>query len=346
MIKGVSLFANVWIAETYLKECWIDIVVANELLLERCKFYRNSYPDCDMIPWDITTKEVYNEVLKKSLDQKVKFLMATPPCQWMSVAWKMNENDPRNTLIIKAVDMILDTNVDNFLIENVPQALRTYIQVNWEKILIPDYIHQRLWDKYTISYNVLDASDYGTPQIRKRAIILGSKFWEWKLPEKEKKITVQEAIGDLPSLESWEISKIKYHNGPKHSANHILWMKHTPTWKTALDNEVYYPNKDWRKIKWFNTTYKRIDWDRPAPTITMCNWAISSQNNVHPWRKLEDWTYSDARVLTLKEIFILTWLPDDWEPPVWASESLIRKIIGEWVPPHLIERLIKNMPLK
>jgi site-specific DNA-cytosine methylase len=42
----------------------------------------------------------------------------------------MDENDPRNTLIIKAVDMILDTNVDNFLIENVPQALRTYIQVN------------------------------------------------------------------------------------------------------------------------------------------------------------------------------------------------------------------------
>jgi len=39
----------------------------------------------------------------------------------------MQEDDPRNSLIIKAVDMILDTNVTSFLIENVPQALKTYI---------------------------------------------------------------------------------------------------------------------------------------------------------------------------------------------------------------------------
>lgn len=43
MIKWVSLFANVWIAETYLKALWIDIVVANELLDERCKFYNHFF---------------------------------------------------------------------------------------------------------------------------------------------------------------------------------------------------------------------------------------------------------------------------------------------------------------
>jgi site-specific DNA-cytosine methylase len=42
----------------------------------------------------------------------------------------MDENDPRNSLIIKAIDMILDTDVKYFLIENVPQALKTYIQVH------------------------------------------------------------------------------------------------------------------------------------------------------------------------------------------------------------------------
>ena len=106
MIKGVSLFASVGIAETYLKECWIDIVVANELLIDRCKFYRNLYPTCNMIPWDITTEDVYKQIVSISLKQKVNFLIATPPCQWMSIAWKMDENDPRNTLIIKAVDVI------------------------------------------------------------------------------------------------------------------------------------------------------------------------------------------------------------------------------------------------
>lgn len=165
----------------------------------------------------------------------------------------------------------LDTDVDNFLIEDVPQVLKTYIQIEWEKILIPEYIKQKLWNKYNISFNILDVSDYWTPQTRKRAIILWSKYWEWGIPTPENKITVKEAIWHLPPLESWENSNIKYHYWSKHSANHILWMKHTPTWKTALNNDVYYPNKDWRKIRWFNTTYKRIDWDRLAPTITMCN---------------------------------------------------------------------------
>jgi site-specific DNA-cytosine methylase len=42
----------------------------------------------------------------------------------------MNPDDPRNTLIVKAIDMILDTDVTYFLIENVPQALKTYIEIN------------------------------------------------------------------------------------------------------------------------------------------------------------------------------------------------------------------------
>lgn len=344
MIKWISLFANVGIAETYLASLWIDIVVANELLQDRCEFYKYLYPNCNIISWDIMNKEIYNSILENSLSEKVDFLMATPPCQWMSIAWKMDEDDPRNWLIIKAVDMILDTDVRYFLIENVPQALKTYIQVDWEKILIPDYINKKLWKKYNITFNVADASDYWTPQVRKRSIILWCKDQKRELPPIQKKITVKEAIWHLPSIESLEKSEIKYHFWTKHNANHILWMKNTPTWKTALDNEKHYPNKDWRKIKWFKTTYKRIDRDKPAPTITMCNGAISSQNNVHPWRLLPDWTYSDARVLSLKEIFILTWLPKNWTYPERASENLVRKVIGEWIPPKLVENIIKNMP--
>jgi DNA (cytosine-5)-methyltransferase 1 len=41
----------------------------------------------------------------------------------------------------------------------------------------------------------------------------------------------------------------------------------------------------------------------------MCNGAISSQNNVHPGRKLPNGTYSDARVLTIYELMLLTGIP-------------------------------------
>lgn len=347
MIKWVSLFANVWIAEFYLKELWVDIVVANELLDKRCNLYNHFYPNSKIICWDITKDEIYYEVLENALIQKCDFVIATPPCQWMSVAWKMKEDDPRNNLIIKAINFIKDLEPNYAIIENVPTFFDTNIVLNWNKITIKEYLIQELWEKYNLNMWILDASDYWTPQIRKRAITLISSksIWKWNFPEKKEKITVRKAIWYLPSLENAEYSNIKYHYAKKHSQNHVLWMKHTPTGKTAFENEKYFPQKDnWERIKWFSTTYKRIDWDKPAPTITMCNWAISSQNNVHPWRLLKDWTYSDPRVLSLKEIFILTGLPDNIKFPTWATDNFIRQVIWEWIPPKLIKELVLSMP--
>lgn len=71
MIKGTSLFSNIGIAETYLERNGIDIVVANELLPDRAKFYKFEHPKTDVITGDITKKEVFDEVVKKSLDNKI-----------------------------------------------------------------------------------------------------------------------------------------------------------------------------------------------------------------------------------------------------------------------------------
>ena len=234
MIKGTSLFSNVGIAETYLEKNGINIVVANELIPQRARFYEFLYPKTDVVTGDITKDEVFNEVVKKSLDNKIEFLLATPPCQGMSVAGKMDENDPRNSLIIKVVEFIKIVKPKNIIIENVPTMLKTSILVNGEKIKIVDYIKSELSDEYTISFNLLNAADYGTPQIRIRTIVLLSKIGEWQLPKKQKQITVEEAIGYLPSLESGQKSDIKYHFGTKHNDKHILWMKHTPTGCTAF----------------------------------------------------------------------------------------------------------------
>lgn len=350
MLKWLSLFANVWIAEFYLKELWIEILVANELLEKRANLYKYFHPNSNMICWDITKDDTYNKILEESKKANVDFIMATPPCQWMSIAWKMDENDPRNSLIIKAVEIIKELKPKYWLIENVPWFLKTYIKHNWEKILITDYINSELWDDFNIKFDILDASKHWTPQVRKRAFVLISNKKTWKeinFPKEQKEITVEDAIWHLPSLESWETSSIEYHNSKKHNNKHILWMKNTPTWKTAFDNDKHFPQKDnWERIKWFSTTYKRINWDKPAPTITMCSWAISSQNNVHPWRQKENWEFTDARVLTLKELFILTWLPDNIKLPNWASDNFIRQVIWEWVPPILIKEILKEIKQK
>ena len=118
-LKGLSMFANVGIAETYLKDVGVDIVVANELLPERARFYQDMYPNCEMICGDIQNAKVFRKVLRSARANDVDFLMATPPCQGMSPAGKKMQFDDRNQLITSAVDMILKLRPRFVLIENV-----------------------------------------------------------------------------------------------------------------------------------------------------------------------------------------------------------------------------------
>ena len=86
-----------------------------------------------------------------------------------------------------------------------------------------------------------------------------------------------------------------------------------------------------------------MEWDKPCPTITMRNDAISSQRNVHPGVKLKNGEYSDARVLSIKELFLLTGLGDKFNLKKATPEVLIRQVIGESVPPKLIYQICKGI---
>ena len=119
MLKGLSMFANVGIAETYFDEEGIDVVVANELIPERAKFYEHLHPKTKMICGDITDKSIFNEIINESIKQKVNFIIATPPCQGMSLNGNKDPNDKRNYLII--------SNISSFKINISSKSIRCSI---------------------------------------------------------------------------------------------------------------------------------------------------------------------------------------------------------------------------
>ena len=254
-------------------------------------------------------------------------------------------NDQRNHLVFKIIDFINIKKPKYILIENVPNFLKLKLPFK-NKLLTLEEILSSLYSKdYEIEARVMDTSEYGVPQKRNRAIIkMHKKGLHWAWPTKEKSKTVKEAIGHLPSLEANQKSKLSWHFARKHAKNHILWMKNTPTGKSAFENKKHYPKKDnGETIKSYMTTYRRIKWDEPSPTITMRNDAISSQLNVHPGRRLKDGTYSDARVLTPLELMILSSLPEKWNVPQDTPEILIRKCLGESVPPLLLKKVLSGI---
>lgn len=371
----VSLFANIGIGEAYLKSLGFNVVVANELEPRRVEIYRQIYPDTNMICGDITDKKVYSSIRKACEKQKIDVVMATPPCQGMSTAGKQDEFDVRNELFLYAVQLIKDLKPDYFIFENVPGFMTTYIKYNDEKRLIPDVIKELLRTTYSMSFNIIDTQDYGVPQSRSRMILLGTRRRvtpKWNMPESEPDVkTLEDAIGDLPILDPFvydvseeEMLKIfpnykkrekaalkisPWHVPPRHILRQVITMQHTPTGCSAFDNEKYKPRKkNGEIVKGFHNTYSRQRWDVPAYTIAMSNNQISTQNSVHPGRRLgKDVNgydiYSDPRVFTVYELMRIMSIPEDWPIPTTVSKQYLRHIIGEGVPSLLIRKIFEQI---
>ena len=410
----LTLFSNVGIDEIYLKDQGINVVVANELEKDRAEFYKKIHPNVNMIHGDINDKKIFNEIVKSAQEKKCELVIATPPCQGMSIAnaARAKKDDPRNSLIKSVVRIVQKIKPKFILIENVTGMQKTYVKCDdfadvnevielleeenknketssdndylaviesldtikastYNTINIMDYLKSSLPDQYQIRSKVLNASDYGTPQNRKRLIVLISKDgWDHPKPTTPdtKRITVRKAIGHLPSIEAGDTSNEKWHFGKTAAPRHIHWMKNTPTGKSAYDNDFdpelglyqchpVIEDKDTQKIRsihGFKSTYKRMEWDQPAPTIGMTNGSINSQNNVHPGRLNSDGTYSDARVLSITELLILCGIEENFldnfhcDPKQkdinYVNENFLRRVIGECFPPKFCASIIASLP--
>ena len=367
-MNALSLFANVGVAEAYLADIGLNVVVANELEEDRAKFYSHLYPSCKMICGDITDASVFATVIQAAKDRYVEFVLATPPCQGMSIAGHNSPYDERNSLVKYAVDAIIELKPKYIFMENVPQQLDTPIEYDGHEMLIPEYLEKRLGELYHINNEkITNTMYYGVPQMRRRAVFLlvrNDIAYDWEFPNHDEKvITLEQAFAGIPDLwpeiqekeyrdklpknskESLEYHK--WHQPPKHVWRNVECMLYTPAGNTAFDNPFYYPKKkDGNKVKGYDTTYHRLFWEKPSATITKWNGIMGSQNNVHPgrfWKNDEDGNpmYTNPRVLTIYELLIVSSLPEDWDIPDWANNQLIRFVIGEGVPPLMVKKIIQ-----
>lgn len=375
--RALSLFSSAGIAETYFEKHGVSVKVAAELLPERVKIYRHLYPSVNMIEGDITDKKTFNSVIAAAQGEKCNFLIATPPCQGMSTAGKQRKDDPRNRLIINVVEAVRIIKPLFIIIENVPEILQTKIEIDGKWILIDEYLRKELGEEYNFNVNkIVNTMNYGVAQSRERCVYLLAHRntnirWEFPAPL-DKVATMRDAIGDLPSLDPdvTDITEEKrlelfpdfyrkkeeglkvsqWHYPPKHKYRHVIAMMHTPEGCSAWNNEIYYPKlSDGSKSKGYKNTYKRQWWDKPAYTVTKYTSRIGSQENGHPGRAIIDSPleterlWSDARVLSIFELMRVSSLPDNWNIPSGASSNVIREILGEGVPPRLLEYALMEL---
>ena len=141
----------------------------------------------------------YLEHNKLSID----VLVGGPPCQGFSVAGPRNMDDKRNSLYLAMVKLADILKPQAVILENVPGMIQINDGIGAKRI-VQDFAEIG----YKMVPKLLYAPDYGIPQIRKRVFFVGLRDTdtEFEFPEafvdKEHYITCEDAIGDLPSLQT------------------------------------------------------------------------------------------------------------------------------------------------
>lgn len=349
-----QLFASCGVGEEHLEKIGLYPSIANELEVDRCKWYSERHPTCKVIPGDFTNNDVFNELVKLHLEKKNTIVLASPVCRDFSTAGARNVNSPRAKLFLKVLEFIkaVDETNQYVAIENVPQFLYAAPE-SLKDILgnlnIGEYIRKFLEDLgYTVNISVMVGCDYNTAQNRKRAIITASKKGIWKFPKKDDtRLMLWQVIGHLPSIEAGQKSSIKWHYAPTLTAAEQNFLAHTPTGCSALDNPAQYKPirvNGKKSGAEFKASFCRNSWGAPAATVMQHNANIGSYTTIHPGRPKSDGTWSDARVFSILELILITGLDENYFIPKWAKDSLIRNVLGDCLLPNVNLALCSMIP--
>jgi site-specific DNA-cytosine methylase len=218
--------------------------------------------------------------------------------------------------------------------ENVPEMLRGRFEQYYAAA------RARLLELgYSISSEILDTSQYGVPQRRRRAVVLCSRLGDIELPEADLRPnevrTVRDAISHLPAVKAGQIDPHDpWHRAPNHIERILKKIAQIPP--DGGDRRALPPSEqlvchigiDSRETTGFTDVYGRLRWDEPAVTITAKSSTPSCGRFLHP---------EQHRNITVREAALLQTFPHTY---VFSGGFVNQyRQIGEAVPPLFARHL-------
>jgi DNA (cytosine-5)-methyltransferase 1 len=208
-----------------------EVVGAIEYDKWAAETFEYNHPDAKVLVGEI---QLYSDdFLLSSFKKKPDIILGGPPCQGFSIANKKSGDptDPRNSLFTEFVRMGKIFEPKLMVMENVPNLVKARTS---SKELVIDIIKKSLEELgYHVYHSILNATDYGVPQIRKRLFVVASDVpLENPFPRPTHSIsganmtlfgdllkptpTLWEAISDLPQIEACQGAEVmEYTSAPK-----------------------------------------------------------------------------------------------------------------------------------
>lgn len=318
-------------------------VVALDINENLATTLKRNMTDVNLVIGDIRDVSVKEKVLQLSIDNGVNMIIGGPPCQGYSLKGKkLGLEDPRNFLFIEYLSFVEKLQPEVFVIENVKALLST--SKGWFKKEIVSAIEKL---GYYVEVGVLNAANFGVPQTRERTIFICCKYKKIDLPKSltGKAVTVREAIEDLAYLESNEgafeqdyklepnseyqkamrknAKKLYNHKASNHAEIAIQKLSLIPPEK----GKEFLPEEMLGKQK-FNSTWGRLKWDEPSPTIDTRFDAASNGTNNHPVLNRAITPREAARLQSFDDSYIF-----------YGTKVSVRTQIGNAVPPLLAKAI-------
>lgn len=350
MKYGIDIFSGAGGLSLGAEMAGIKISAGIEINPSAAKTFMRNHKGAKVLQGDI------QELDPKTLhdDKKPVFvIMGGPPCQGFSLSNTRTRNmdNQKNFLFLEFVRFVQVLRPEWFVLENVWGI--TNIDEGKTQTMIEDCF--RAIEGYNnISSSILWASDYGVPQNRNRFFMVGNRLGiDFTFPEKHnKKVTVDEAINDLPSLQNGEmLDEADYTLSLEEASEYERLMREGSD--KARQNYVSRNNdlvierykyigqgQNWRAIPDFlmqnyadkgrchSGIYKRLRADQPSVVIS--NYRKSML--IHPWQDRGISVREAARLQSFPDTFI-------FEGPLMH----IQQQIGNAVPPLLAKAVFQQI---
>lgn len=344
LLKGCDIFSGAGGMSLGAEMAGIDIAFAVENDQYAADTFQKNHKGSKVIVEDIRTVQP-----TKLISNNPFVLFGGPPCQGFSLSNTVTRNskNKKNDLFEEFLRFIEELEPEWCVFENV-EGFRSFQNGKVVKIL-----KKRLEDLgYTVSFDVLMASDYGVPQDRKRFFMVGNKKGiKFKFPKASTiKYTVADAILDLPNLQNGDFIESLPYQG---LANNEFASSMRANSKFSMQNyvsrnrdyvleryEYIGQGENWRAIpselmaNYANTDnchsgiYKRLD--STQPSIVISNYRKNML--IHPFQN---------RGLSVREAARLQSFPDDFI--FQGTLMYMQQQIGNAVPPILAKALFDKI---
>lgn len=337
----IDLFAGVGGLSLGFEMAGFDVVLANEHDKSIAESYKHNHPNTKMILANIQDLPIEDTFSKYR--GKVDVVIGGPPCQGFSQKGQRKTiNDERNFLFkyfVKVVEFLSPT---YFVMENVPNLLTA------ENGYFKNEIIELFGAKgYTLVTDTLNAADYGVPQNRRRAVIIGKLGGSpLNMPIRQReKVTIWDAISDLAYHNSGEGSDFEdYQTEPQSEYQKHLrrgsdkLYNHKSTAHSALAIErlnMIPPNSGKESLpeehltkSIYSGTWTRMRKDEISVTITTRFDTPSSGKFTHPFLH---------RAITVREAARIQSFPDTFR--FIGTKGSQMKQVGNAVPPLLAKSI-------